>query len=132
MTTITTIDSRKRAEFAAKLKQRYRELWADVQRELGESQPYQELAGETHDIEDEAAADLLVDLNLADIHRDILEMRDVEAALQRIVDRSYGRCCECGGNIPLERLSAYPTAKRCQPCQRRYEQTHVAASGPRL
>lgn len=126
------IDAGKRAEFTIKLKRRYRELWADVQRELGEAQPYQTLAGETHDAEDEATADVLVDLNLADIHRDIVEMRDVEAALKRIVDHSYGCCSDCGDGIPLERLRAYPTAKRCRPCQQRYERTHVRTAGPKL
>lgn len=129
---MSSLTEAQRTEFARLLKRRYRELWADVQRELGEAQPYAELAGEAHDLEDEGTADVLVDLNLADIHRDIAEMRDVDAALHRILDRSYGLCTDCGGEIPLARLRAYPTAKRCQPCQRRYEQTHLRTSGPTL
>jgi RNA polymerase-binding protein DksA len=121
-----------RKEFRITLKQRYRDLWSDVQRELAAAEPYRELAGETHDAEDEATADVLVDINLADIHRDICEMRDIEAALQRLAGGNYGECVDCSSDIGLERLRAYPTAERCQPCQRQYEHLHVRRSGTTL
>lgn len=112
-------------EFSRILKSRYRELWGDVQRELANAQPYSDIAGETHDLEDQATADVLVDINLADIHRDIGEMRDIESALERIIERSYGTCSDCGGDIGLDRLRAWPTAKRCQPCQGLHERQYA-------
>jgi RNA polymerase-binding protein DksA len=121
-------------KFKAQLKRRYLELWDDVRREVvkTDAEPYSNLAGEVHDLEDEATADVLVDVNLAEIHRDIGEMRDITAALDRITDHSYGTCADCGGEIGLDRLHVYPTAKRCRPCQQRYEKTHVRTSGPTL
>lgn len=119
-------------DFTRTLKSRYRELWADVQNDLANARPYAELAGEAHDREDEATADVLVDVNLADIHLRIGEMRDIEAALQRILDRSYGTCTDCAADIALERLRAWPTAKRCRDCQARYERLHQSTRGPTL
>jgi RNA polymerase-binding transcription factor DksA len=41
---------------------------------------------------------------------------DVEAALGRLDDGTYGRCSVCGAAIDDERLSASPVAKRCGAC----------------
>lgn len=81
------------------------------------------LVDRVRDVGDESLADLIVDLDLADTDRDLEELRDVEAALGRIGLGTYGMCVDCGGPIPVERLTAYPTAKRCQPCQRMHEKT---------
>jgi len=45
------------------------------------------------------------------------ELRDIEVALARIGDGSYGICIECGGEIGRARLKADPAAMRCLPCQ---------------
>ncbi len=110
-------------QFTAKLKTRFKLLRGEIRDELLSSDDarYQRLAGEVHDSADEAIADLLVDIGNADIDRDVEEIRDIDAALLRIADGSYGVCSDCGGDIPVERLEAYLTAKRCRPCQQRYE-----------
>ncbi len=41
------------------------------------------------------------------------QLRDVEAALARIDDGSYGKCTACGKEIPAERLEAVPWATLC-------------------
>ena len=83
------------------------------------------LADRVRDVGDESMADLIVDLDLADTDRDLGELRDVEAALSRIGLGTYGMCTDCGGPIPAARLTAFPTAKRCEPCQRIHERTFV-------
>ena len=50
------------------------------------------------------------------------ELGDIEAALERMEAGTYGQCTDCGVSIPPERLSAYPTAKRCIDCQTVAEQ----------
>jgi len=47
-----------------------------------------------------------------------LEKRLVETkeALKRIEDGTYGICENCGKEIPIERLKAYPSAKTCMQC----------------
>jgi DnaK suppressor protein len=41
----------------------------------------------------------------------------VLAALQRIEHSRYGRCVDCGHEIPEGRLDARPDAARCVACQ---------------
>jgi len=41
------------------------------------------------------------------------EMADIETALTAIEEGTYGKCTECGGEIPLARLEAVPTALTC-------------------
>jgi RNA polymerase-binding protein DksA len=110
-------------QFETRLKARYRDLRREIRDELlrSDNEHYRNLAGEVHDREDESVADLLVDISYADIDRDVEEIRDIDAALMRIASGIYGVCSDCGGAIPAERLNAYPTAKRCRPCQERYE-----------
>jgi RNA polymerase-binding transcription factor DksA len=93
---------------------------------------YGALAGPVTDRGDQAAADLLSDLDHAEISRDIREARELEAALARLDDGSFGRCAGCGADIDFERLHAYPVAKRCMPCQRVRERTFVQPGEPSL
>lgn len=83
------------------------------------------LSDRVRDVGDESMADLIVDLDLADADRDLGELRDVEAALSRMDLGTYGMCLHCGGPIPAERLTAFPAASRCEPCQRMHEKTFV-------
>jgi RNA polymerase-binding transcription factor DksA len=108
------------------LLQRKQALREEIKQELlkQDSENYISLAGTVHDLEEESLASLLVDVNLADVDRHIEEDRDINAALLRIQDGSYSICISCLGGIPIDRLQAYPTAKRCLPCQQHYEQTH--------
>jgi DnaK suppressor protein len=43
-------------------------------------------------------------------------LAEVDAAVQRLADASYGRCERCGGPIPPERLEVRPSARTCVPC----------------
>lgn len=80
-----------------------------------------ELAGQVHDSGDESIAELLIGIDLAGRQRELEEMQDVEAALERIAAGSFGECMDCGDDINRSRLDAYPTAKRCLRCQTHYE-----------
>jgi RNA polymerase-binding transcription factor DksA len=46
-------------------------------------------------------------------------VEEIEAALERIADGSYGSCVHCGGGIPAERLEFRPFASRCVACEQR-------------
>ena len=48
-------------------------------------------------------------------------LADIEAALQRIEDGTYGTCTNCGKQIAPERLEARPWATLCIDCQRERE-----------
>jgi DnaK suppressor protein len=45
------------------------------------------------------------------------ELVDVEDALRRVDDGTYGTCAECGRQISPERLEAMPAARLCIDCQ---------------
>ncbi len=91
---------------------------------------YLELAGQVHDVGDESVAELLLGVDLSARQRELDEMRDVEAALERIKGDRFGICTDCEEAIALERLEIYPTAKRCIRCQARYEQRRRGGGDP--
>ena len=75
--------------------------------------------------DDWAVADSLAELDIAGLRHALNELTEVDAALARMRDGSYGVCIDCGEPIAPARLSAYPTATRCIECQ----QTHEARPG---
>ncbi len=48
-------------------------------------------------------------------------LTQIDAALQRIEDGTYGTCSNCGRAIAPERLEAYPWASLCIDCKREAE-----------
>lgn len=58
-------------------------------------------------------------LGLASNDRELLYK--VEAALQRIENRTFGLCSECSKFIPAVRLKAIPYAQTCLKCQEKLE-----------
>ncbi len=47
----------------------------------------------------------------------ILQLKEVENALQNIENGSYGECKVCGEDISEERLEALPAASLCEDCK---------------
>jgi hypothetical protein len=45
------------------------------------------------------------------------QLQDIEGALARIADDSYGICIGCGGEIDRARLKADAATKQCLPCE---------------
>ena len=44
------------------------------------------------------------------------ELAEIDAALLRIAEGSYGTCQSCGGPMGLQRLRAIPEARYCVAC----------------
>jgi DnaK suppressor protein len=89
-------------------------------------------AGPVADSGDEATADLISDVENAELSRDLDELREIDSALERMRAASYGTCVECGGEIDLERLRRQPTALRCFDCQSVFEKTFLQPGRPTL
>jgi len=53
----------------------------------------------------------------------VAELEAVEQALKRIALGEYGRCHVCEVEIPITRLLAFPSTKRCIVCQSAREKT---------
>ncbi len=114
-------------ELKAQLRARQAKLLEEIRDELARSgdQHYIDLAGRVTDLGDASVADLLADQEAAHIDRQVNEVRDIEAALARIKAGEYGVCIDCGDGVVFGRLQAYPTAKRCIPCQERREKQYA-------
>lgn len=65
----------------------------------------------------------LVDHDREEASIEILQAQQerVREALARIDAGTYGRCIDCGSELPAERLEARPEAARCVNCQQRLE-----------
>lgn len=83
-----------------------------------------------HEIDDEAVADLETSIEVAELERDVRELREVETALARLHTPDYGECTDCGSVIPYSRLSANPSATRCISCQKKAERPTDSAAVP--
>jgi DnaK suppressor protein len=65
---------------------------------------------------DVAGAAVDADVEVLHTERGILD--EINAALERIADGTFGRCTACGSVISEERLSALPYAPTCVRCAR--------------
>jgi DnaK suppressor protein len=113
---------------------RARQLREEIRQTLlkGDSEQYLQIADAVRDLEDESFADLIVDVGLAEIDRDLEELRAIDAALLRIAEGTYGTCTDCERTIELPRLEAAPHASRCIDCQTVHERTHFQRTGSTL
>lgn len=73
------------------------------------------------------AADIAFDTSGEEIATQLAEMEakelaQVERALRRLKQGTYGKCEGCDGRIPVARLDALPYSTMCIACQREAEQ----------
>jgi DnaK suppressor protein len=62
------------------------------------------------------------DLTIGLIQNGEEELRAIDEALERIGDKTYGTCEECGKKVTKARLTALPYVKNCIECQRQEEE----------
>jgi RNA polymerase-binding protein DksA len=106
-------------EFSALLQAQRRHLLDEVREKIGTSGERLGFAKQRKIAENDVLADAVAEMDVALVIRESHELQDIEAALARIGDGSYGICIDCGGEIGRTRLKADPRAKRCQACQSR-------------
>ena len=128
------LDAGQQEELRSSLKARARQLREEIRQTLvkSDSEQYTMIADQVRDLEDDSFADLMVDVNLAEIDRDLQELRLIDAAFLRMGDGTYGMCDACDSPIEIERLRATPFASRCFDCQSAFERNHVQNIGHTL
>ena len=52
------------------------------------------------------------------------ELKEIDLAIERIENGSYGTCEECSCVIDLERLAALPFTRLCVDCKRLQEENN--------
>ena len=105
------LDERKRIEGA--IDYLHRETPGSLEDETEEV-----LGGSDNHLGDAAAGtlDREIDYTLEEHSEQV--MAQIDAALTRIEDGTFGKCTNCGKPIPEERLEARPWASLCIDCQR--------------
>ncbi len=87
------------------------ELRAEREGNVDEGRDSYDLASEERDRE--------ISFILSD--RERAKLQQVEDALERLADNTYGVCESCGLEIAEERLSAMPFSRLCRDCQQDQE-----------
>lgn len=123
------------AQVETKLRERQTALLEEVRKELDEREN-QHLASvmgnHPGDSGDVSLADWLADLNILRVDRQVRELREIETKLGQIKDGTANECIDCGKEIGLQRLLAYPTAMRCVACQEKHEHIYQHGAHPGL
>lgn len=83
----------------------------------------------TEDYIDYAVSSYDRDFTLSLTEMERKQIRLVEEALRRIERREYGRCMQCGQEIPEKRLLVEPWARHCIRCQELEEQGLLQQQG---
>jgi DnaK suppressor protein len=96
------------------------ELRADLARLKGEAREV--AAAEVRDNTDEAVADQDTGEALQEVTLESKTLEQVEDALQRVADGTYGKCVTCGRPIPPARLEAIPWTPYCIDDQEKLDQ----------
>ena len=117
------LDQATLARFGALLERRRTQLEEEMRAKLASAREVTGSGAIDQIIEggDYANADLIATVDIAEVQRDVTELRELNAARARLAAGAYGVCVDCGVDIALERLEARPTAIRCTDCQGRAE-----------
>jgi RNA polymerase-binding transcription factor DksA len=88
--------------------------WSEIRAQLGAQR------AEAVQQREEALAECAQSVPDPVAQRRVADLKDtidqIDAALARIEDGSYGRCAGCGADIPAERLQLRPFASSCVSC----------------
>src|SRR5262245_20966450 len=113
------------AQFAERLRAVRAEVAAALEARLhGHGQERRDEAGmprHADDTDDDAAAEAQRSMDIAQLSHTTAELAEIDAALARVANDSYGWCIDCAGPIGRPRLLVHPMAVRCAPCQSKRE-----------
>ena len=82
---------------------------------------FSDLDGVVGDEADQAFAKTRAGVETELIDRHLRELRQIDAARERIKSGAFDMCADCGGPIGAARLEAILSATRCTDCQSRRE-----------
>jgi DnaK suppressor protein len=107
------------------LEDRRREIH-DKLRSIRETLPTE--AAVVRDSEEQSVDDFVREVDFALMQMKSDTLVKIDEALQRLDGGVYGRCAECGDEIPEARLTALPFATRCRDCQEKHEAVEDTSS----
>jgi DnaK suppressor protein len=119
----TTTDTRAAArrsrvnELNAMLEARRRLLMDDVHVKLRDARAGSALERDVVDQGESCEIDTQDEISFALIQMKAETLNNIETALRRLREGTYGDCFECGEEIAQARLRALPFAVRCRDCE---------------
>lgn len=101
-------------------KQILRELRLDAVKNPNDEEEYDALFPDYGEKEDENAAEVAAFESNLSMEKNLeISLFNVNKALKKIEDGSYGICEKCGNAINPERLEAFPSATACMECKKK-------------
>ena len=100
------------------LEERHREI-QDKLRTLRETLPAE--VAEVKDPEEQSVNDFVRDVELALIEMTSETLGQIDEAMHKLEEGTYGICANCGAEIAEARLKAVPFATLCRACQEAQE-----------
>jgi len=96
-------------------------LLEEIKKELGvqRGRPFEGNGG--LDLAEEAEATLEEEMSFAAVNRRAEMLHEIDLALERLKEGTYGICDSCGEEISIGRLQALPFALYCTGCQEKQE-----------
>lgn len=107
----------------AMLEERRRDI-QDKLRTIREGLPAQ--LDDVQDAEEQSVNDLFQEMDFAIVQMKADTLGQIDGALRRLEEGTYGTCAECEEEITEARLKAVPFASFCRDCQEQ-EETRIAA-----
>jgi DnaK suppressor protein len=115
-------ENRRQEERHALLRQMLEERRGEIQgklRSILDTLP--EEKSSVRDTEEQSVSDFVEEVDFTLMQMKSETLAKIDEALQRLAEGTYGRCLDCGREIPGARLVALPFAARCRDCQERQE-----------
>ena len=113
----TTATRRRSDNLKKMLEDRLYQLTRDVHGRIREARVESVDQRRSIDEGDTSELDSQDELEFALLQMKAETMNRLDAALRRLEEGAYGRCCECGVEIGEPRLRALPFAIRCKDCE---------------
>ena len=127
------MDTKKLAEARRALEDRRAEIDRDIERMTAEIKSFGPELGEPGGVGNHMAedgSDMMEAERLATISDDLREiLAQVNGALARMDDGTFGICQRCGNPIGEERLEAFPYVRFCITCQTQIEREQALRTG---
>jgi DnaK suppressor protein len=112
------LDAKRKKELKEMLLEMKQKKLEEIQQNHADKESINSFQSDAGDFADSAS-----NIYEKELHMDLSEKNkqmliEIEDALSKIENGSYGKCENCGEDISVERLKALPFAKRCIKCER--------------
>jgi DnaK suppressor protein len=113
----TTMDSKAVTKFKKKLLEEKQRLMNNAQGERDLSIATDDLADDS----DHTSAEMTASVTFSLLEKEKNSLREIDEALLRMEEGTYGHCEECDADIGARRLEVFPTARFCVQHQEEQE-----------